>query len=412
MSPGAVAREGAEAREPHAGALRDAVELVRQQRRVRRDDDDDGAVVTLGRGLATAARLAQVLADRDARDAQRRARSVVRLHQHPDRLRPSLHVHLARGRADAALESVAGHSGAAADVALFDRARFRALDRRIHVRGLHVETVDVVQLAVPGLGDDRGRPPVARGVRVAVLHAPGDRRLVHGADAVRVGEHHRPLEQAALLDPGAAGHLARAVQHEAAGERGRRDRVAPARQDRGHAGAHLAPVREILDQRALADRHAGDVGDGIERPGRAVEGDAEVACARPCLGDRRGERKGKRQDATKCAESGGQMLQPRRILARHRNLGPTCYQHLSWRISGGLRNENNENDSHGVHCNACAHVCVNHRAGGRRDRRRARRADARRRKRRVPRGPRHPHRGRARRVDHSVDRGHRAPAAG
>ena len=325
---GAVACEGAEPRESHAGPLRDAVELVRQERRVRRDDDDDGAVVALGRSLVPAARLAQELPDRHARDAKCGARAVVRLHQHADRERVALHVHVARRRPDAALESVAGHAGAAADVALLDRAGFRALDRRIDVRGFYVESVDVVQLAVPGLGDDRCRPPVARGIRVTVLHAPGDRRLVHGADAVRIGEHHRPFEKAAFFDPGASGHLARAVQHEAAAEHRRRDRRAPARQDGGHAGAHFAAVRKVVNQRDLADGHAGDVGDGIERAGRAVEWNAEIARPRPGLGNRRGQRHGQCQDATKCAESGGQMMQPRRNRSRRRNLGPPCYQQL------------------------------------------------------------------------------------
>ena len=37
------------------------------------------------------------------------------------------------------------------------------------VLGLHVEAVDVVEVAVPGLGHDRRRPPVAGCVRLAVL---------------------------------------------------------------------------------------------------------------------------------------------------------------------------------------------------------------------------------------------------
>ena len=207
-------------------------------------------------------------------------------------------------------------------------AAFRAFDRRVHVRGLHVESVDVVQLAVPGLGHDRRRPPVAGCVRIAVLHAPGDRRLVHGADAVGVREHHRPFEQAGLLDPGAPGHLARAVQHEAAGKGGRRDGVAPARQDGRDAGAHLATIRKVLDQRDLPDGDAGNVGDRIERSGLALERNAEVTRPRSGQGGRCGQRRGKRQDATERAESSDQMLQPRRNRSRHRNLGPTCYQHL------------------------------------------------------------------------------------
>ena len=40
------------------------------------------------------------------------------------------------------------------------------------VRGLHVKAVDVVEPAVPGLRDDRQRPPVTCGIGLAVSDAP------------------------------------------------------------------------------------------------------------------------------------------------------------------------------------------------------------------------------------------------
>jgi hypothetical protein len=72
---------------------------------------------------------------------------------------------------------------------------------------------------------------------------------------------------------------------------------APARQDRRHARAHPAAVGKILDQRDLPDRDSGDVGERVQRPGRAVERDAEVAGARRAI--RRG---GSSQQASKQGE--------------------------------------------------------------------------------------------------------------
>ena len=73
---------------------------------------------------------------------------------------------------------------------------------------------------------------------------------------------------------GLAGHLAVAVQVEEAAVNGARVGMA-AREDDGDSGAHVL----ALDQRLLADLDAGHIGDGVERSGRAFEGDAEVACA-------------------------------------------------------------------------------------------------------------------------------------
>jgi dienelactone hydrolase len=79
-----VAREGTHAGEPHAGALRDAIELIRQQRRIGCDHDDDRTLVGVrGRQLARL-RLLEMLADRHARDSKRRAGAVVGLHQRTD----------------------------------------------------------------------------------------------------------------------------------------------------------------------------------------------------------------------------------------------------------------------------------------------------------------------------------------
>ena len=82
-------------------------------------------------------------------------------------------------RARAALEVVAVHAGAAADRALLDRPAARAVERRHDDLARDVAAVDVVEVAVPGLGRDRQRPH-ARELGVA-LGRPRDRRLLRDA---------------------------------------------------------------------------------------------------------------------------------------------------------------------------------------------------------------------------------------
>jgi hypothetical protein len=84
-------RVAAHARQAHARALGDAIELVRQQGRVGGDHDDDRTGVAAGtfglrreRRIGIDAIVAQMLADRHAGDAQRVAHAVVRLHEHAD----------------------------------------------------------------------------------------------------------------------------------------------------------------------------------------------------------------------------------------------------------------------------------------------------------------------------------------
>ena len=155
------------------------------------------------------------LADRYASDPQQTARAVVRLHQDADGIPAGAGVQFARRGSRAALESVADHPGAAADVSLGDASARRALDRRDDMFRLHVKSVDVVQRAVPRLGDDRQRPRLEES---QMLGGPLDRRVAHDADAMRIGDEYRTLEKARFLDPGRAGHLAVAVQRKPAGE--------------------------------------------------------------------------------------------------------------------------------------------------------------------------------------------------
>src|SRR5262249_28447407 len=140
-----------------------------------------------------------------------------------------------RRRADAAGELETGHAGAAADVALGHPAAFGGIERLEDVLLLDVEAERVVEVAVVGFGDDRQRPVL---LALDVLGQPLDGAVADGADAGGVGQHDRAFEEAGLLDPGGAGHLAVAVEREPAGE----DRVAAilfaARQYSRDAGPH------------------------------------------------------------------------------------------------------------------------------------------------------------------------------
>src|SRR6266436_8333724 len=91
------------------------------------------------------------------------------------------------------------------------------IDRVKSVLWFDVESVDVVEPAVPCLGDDGQRPPIARGIGLAVIDAPLNDSVAHDADAVRVGDHHGAFEEAGLFHPGGAGHFAVAVERPPAG---------------------------------------------------------------------------------------------------------------------------------------------------------------------------------------------------
>ena len=164
--------------------------------------------------------LGDLFAYGDAGDAQLVAASVIALDQNADRVTAIFRIENARGGADASFKFVADHASAAADVAFFDRAAMRGVERVESILGFHVESVDVVQPAVPGFGHHGERPPVAFHVGRAVLDFPGDDGVAHHADAVRVGDHDGAVEKAGVFEPGCAGHLAVAVEREPAAEDG------------------------------------------------------------------------------------------------------------------------------------------------------------------------------------------------
>ena len=146
---------------------------------------------------------------------------------------------------------------------------------------LDMETIDIVEPAVPGLRHNRQAPVKTARVRAALLDSPVNDGVAHDADTVRVGDRDRAFEESTFLQPGRPRHLAVAVETEDAGI----DRIVvfSPRQDRGHAGADRAladfDFSFAADQRRVADLNASDVGDRVERARGAVEGNAEGASA-------------------------------------------------------------------------------------------------------------------------------------
>src|SRR5205823_2902231 len=84
---------------------------------------------------------------------------------------------VARGGSSAALEAVAAHRCATADIAFSDRARARAVERFEDMLRLDMEAVDVVQTSVIGFGDDRQQP---RLLHLAMPHGPHNGCVSHG----------------------------------------------------------------------------------------------------------------------------------------------------------------------------------------------------------------------------------------
>ena len=176
------------------------------------------------------------------------------------------------------------------------------------VLGLHVESIDVVQKAIPCFGDNGERPPIAFHVGCTVLHFPGDDGIAHNADAMRVGDHDRAIEQAGIFKPRGAGHFSIAVEREP----GAKDRVGrgfSAGQNRGDAGANGAfadfEFAVAGNERGVADLDAFDVRNRVIRAGRAVEGNAQIAGAGLGLRTRgSGCEYRKKEDEEKKAEAG------------------------------------------------------------------------------------------------------------
>src|SRR5207245_9944823 len=138
-------------------------------------DDDDGSFVTevdVGRRICTARnfwhQVGNLPTHRDASDRQLRPPPEVGLYENAHRVATGV-VRDAAGRStDATFEAVANHPCPAADVAFDDRTALRVVYRGEDVRLSDVLAAHVVQRAIPRLGDDRQKRPVAR--RMPLVH--------------------------------------------------------------------------------------------------------------------------------------------------------------------------------------------------------------------------------------------------
>ena len=145
-----------------------------------------------------------------------------------------------------------------------------------------MEAVDVVEEPVIGLGRHRQREivVVAFGEKI---YGPLDRYISGNAAGMGVGDGDRQRHLAGFLDVMGAAQLAIAIEAEKAGEQRLIDLGKRSRHDCGHAGANR--TRALLERavafndRAIADRDARHIGDGVERPADAFERQAEALAA-------------------------------------------------------------------------------------------------------------------------------------
>jgi hypothetical protein len=263
--------------------------------------------------------------DGHARDGQLFARAVVGLHQGAEREgRPDP----SAGGADAALEAMGHHAGAAAHVALRYRPRACPVQRLEDVRLRDVLADAVVQERVRGLADHRLVPgdfPLQGFVEPAVHGVADD------AHRVGAGDHHGATQHATFDHPRCAGHLAKTIACEPAGEH-RLPHLPPGK-DGGDPGADGAlagdQLARALDDGGVPHFHPRHIGDGVQRAWRAREGHTKSAGARPGLrheawwkrggqGAKRDERESRRGDAAGGRRRHRDTMPPSAVTVKHR----------------------------------------------------------------------------------------------
>src|SRR2546423_1258599 len=268
-----VAGDAAGAADAERYPSRNALELVRQERRVGRHDHDDRSVLgRIGRYPGIGVLALDLPPDRDARDAQVLPPPVVALHQHADEVAAVLFGEPAGGGADAALETVADHAGSAADRPLLDRPRVRRVERVQRVLRPHVHAVAWTTTSVAMRESGVVWPTSTRSMSVIAFSGPG---------APSKGT---PRSRARARSLGAF------VRGSGAGARGARGASASRAIILGRTRYLRLTCRERLDnccEWAQRSPGSGDAPDGIEAPLRV----AESLSLRPLSSPERGTRR-------------------------------------------------------------------------------------------------------------------------
>ncbi|MNL10457.1 hypothetical protein D3C87_1312560 [compost metagenome] len=262
-----------------AGALGKARALVRQQRRIGGQADHDRAHARMRQRGPEKRRvdLFHVAPDRVAIDTQFVADAMVGLDDGADGPAALGTVQSPRGGADAALELMADHAAATADIALRHRAAPGTAHSFGDVLGFHMKAVDVVEQAVIRFQHHR-HVPVEPAVSGLLLAVHGDQRIAHHAQAVGVGEGNRAGQQTRFTNPLQPRGVAIAIEHMDSGETRLLAGGTRTRFDDGDAGQDVATFVGTTSHIAVADPNAGHVGDGIERAGlQLAKLDVEVA---------------------------------------------------------------------------------------------------------------------------------------
>ena len=195
-----------------------------------------------------------------------------------------------------ALEFIAYHSRSSPHVALLDGSRSGAVQGLENVFTFDVESVDIVEITVPGFADYGERP----GLRLGESHLlPGDHGFMHSPDAVRIGYKDGAMQKPRFLQPGHARHFAIAIEGKPSGVNRVVVRFA-AGKDGGYTGPDGAlphyPLTFPFYDGNVTHLDTGNIGYGIEGARIAIKGNSQVAPPRFLLGQEALQREGQRQN--------------------------------------------------------------------------------------------------------------------
>src|SRR5581483_3802437 len=172
--PRAVTRVAAITAQSQGNFPGHAFQLGRNERRVGSDYHDDRAnIIVIDRVLGN------LLPHGNTGDPQLTTPAVVALHEYSYRVAAIFAVKHAGGGSNSAFEFIADHAGSAADVAFFDHAAVGGVESMKSICEFDMESVDVIQFAVPGFSNHWQRPPIAFSIGIAALHPPGNDRVTH-----------------------------------------------------------------------------------------------------------------------------------------------------------------------------------------------------------------------------------------